>query len=57
VALAPERHELWNGLGAVHAQRGEWSSAALAFEQALQLAPNDPQARSNLAVAIQNARP
>jgi Flp pilus assembly protein TadD len=53
VALAPRDPDAHNLLGAALASMGRFEEAITHFHEALQLSPNDPQARANLERALQ----
>jgi len=55
VALNPKRHDAWNVLGYLHAQKGELSQAIAAFDRALAGEPDDAALAFNAAFTLQRA--
>jgi Flp pilus assembly protein TadD len=55
IALDPQCHEGYSGLGVARARRREYDLAADAFGECAKLRPSDPQSRYNYAVALQRA--
>ncbi len=49
MAHAPQDPEVWNALGNWHWAQADWSAAQRCYQQALQQAPDLPQAHANLA--------
>ncbi len=56
VRLAPESPEIWNDLGVVYLQKGQWDDAVPALTRAVELQPNLGEAWANLGmIAFQDA--
>ncbi|GHD62067.1 tetratricopeptide repeat protein [Jeongeupia chitinilytica] len=47
---APTNPFIWNDLGYLALMRGDWDTAAQALSRAVELAPNEPRFRANLAL-------
>ena len=40
--------KIWNNLGYIHWEKGEWDRARLCYEKAQEIEPNDAQTKRNL---------
>jgi Flp pilus assembly protein TadD len=56
VALDPHNAEAHNNLGILLGSQNRLKEAAMEFEQAVRIQPNDREAQRNLAVALQRIR-
>jgi Flp pilus assembly protein TadD len=55
--LAPESSEVWNDLGVVYLEKGQWDEAVEAFTRAVELQPDLGEALANLGmIAFRDAR-
>ena len=48
IQRAPENAMLWNTMGTIVGEQGDWATARIFFEEALRLQPDFPKARYNL---------
>lgn len=55
VTRAPDDFESWNNLGNAHSALGNFDASVTALEKAIELNPNAPPTRLNLATALFNA--